>query len=106
MLIATDHDDLDSVASHFADAHLERPRTHEGAIEVEGDGFHDEHKLAIDRLVDCSATARRRLDYHGLARLACLGDLTPYVLDEDIEDADVDDEQNCTVSSPGKSRGC
>jgi len=91
-LTASDEAALTRVEDHFADANIERPRTHEGAVETMAAGFSAKHELAIDRLVECSPAARRRLDYHALARLACLGDLTPYALDEHIEVADADGE--------------
>jgi len=82
---------VEGVEEHFADAHLERPRTREGAVEVIDEGFDPKHERVVDRLVDRSAPARRRLDYHALARVACLGELTPYALDPNIEVADTDD---------------
>ena len=90
VLTAGDGAQLDDVESHFAEAHLERPRTHEGAVETMAAGFSEKHELAIDRLVDCTPAGRRRVDYHALARLACLGDLTPYALDERIDVADAE----------------
>ena len=62
------------------------------AIERMERGFDPKHRRVIDRLVDCSPTARRRLDYHALCSLACLGELTPYALDERIDVADVTDD--------------
>ena len=91
VLTAGDRAALERVKAHFADAHLERPRTREGAVEVMDGGFDQKHGRVIDRLVDRSAPARRRLDYHALARIACLGELTPYALDGNIEVADTDD---------------
>jgi len=91
-LTAADEDGLDCVVSHFADAHLERPRTREGAVETMMEGFDAKHARVIDRLLDCSQAARRRLDYHALSELACLGELTPYALDDRIDVADTDDE--------------
>jgi type IV secretory pathway ATPase VirB11/archaellum biosynthesis ATPase len=90
-LLAADREALERVESHFADAHLERPRTREGAIEVMTEGFSPKHGRVIDRLVDCSPAARRRLVYHALADLAGLGELTPYALDEAIDVADAED---------------
>ncbi|MFC7131820.1 MULTISPECIES: type II/IV secretion system ATPase subunit [Salinibaculum] len=91
-LTATDRDALDRVESHFADAHLDRPRTREGAVERMTEGFSPKHERVIDRLVDCSPAARRRVTYHALAGLACLDDLTPYALDDAIDVADTTDE--------------
>ncbi|WP_459191969.1 type II/IV secretion system ATPase subunit [Halosimplex sp. J119] len=84
---------LDRVLSYFADASLERPRTREGAVERMAEGFDQKHRRVIDRLVDASPTGRRRIEYHALAELGCLGQLTPYALDDRIDVADVADDQ-------------
>ena len=91
-LTDADEEGLARVESYFADAHLERPRTREGAVEVMNEGFSPKHERVIDRVVDCSHAARRRVVYHALAELACLGDLTPYALDDAIDVADADEE--------------
>jgi len=91
-LTATDEAELDTIEEYFAEANLERPRTREGAVEVMDAGFGPKHACVIDRLVDCTPAARRRIEYHVLARLACLGDLTPYALDERIAVADAGEE--------------
>jgi type IV secretory pathway ATPase VirB11/archaellum biosynthesis ATPase len=91
-LTASDRDSLERVETHFEDANLERPRTREGAVEIMRDGFDPKHERAIDRLVGCSPAARRRIGYHALARLACLGELTPYALDDSIEVADAGED--------------
>jgi type IV secretory pathway ATPase VirB11/archaellum biosynthesis ATPase len=91
-LTASDEAALDTVTAHFDDAHLVRPRTREGAVEVMEAGFEPKHERVIDRLVDCTPAARRRIGYHALAALACLGELTPYSLDEEIEVADTGDD--------------
>ena len=83
---------LARIESHFADAHLERPRTREGAIEVMEAGFRPKHEDVLDRLVEATHDGRRRIEYHALASLACLGELTPYALDSAIEVADTDDD--------------
>jgi hypothetical protein len=36
--------------------------------------------------------ARRRIEYHALAELGCLGELTPYALDDRIDVADAADD--------------
>jgi len=89
---AADEDALETITSYFEDAYLERPRTREGAIEVMEAGFDPKYEQIIDRLVDCSPAARRRITYHALASLACLGALTPYALDERIEVADAGED--------------
>ena len=83
--------DLESVREHFADAELSRPRTREGAAERYRDGFDRKYELAIDRLVDCTPADRRRLEYHALAELKCLGELTPLALDPEVEIGDLDE---------------
>jgi len=88
-LSAATADALDRVRDHFADAHLTRPRTREGVVERMRDGFDAKYRAVVDRLVDCSPSARRRLDYHALRDLRCLGELTPLALDDDVDVADV-----------------
>jgi type IV secretory pathway ATPase VirB11/archaellum biosynthesis ATPase len=84
---------LQSVSNHFADAELTRPRTREGAAERLREGFDAKYERAIDRLVKCSPSERRRLEYHALAELKCLGELTPHALDDDIEVGDIADDE-------------
>ena len=90
-LTTEDRRQLEAVQDHFADAHLQRPRTREGAVEVMSAGFSRKHERVIDRLIEPSPPARRRITYHALADLACLGELTPYALDDAIEVADISD---------------
>jgi type IV secretory pathway ATPase VirB11/archaellum biosynthesis ATPase len=80
--------DLESVSAHFSGAALRRPRTREGAAERFREGFDPKYGRVIDRLTDCTTSARRRLEYHLLAELRCLGELTPHALDGRIEVAD------------------
>jgi type IV secretory pathway ATPase VirB11/archaellum biosynthesis ATPase len=82
---------LDRVREYFADAEPSRPRTREGAAERYREGFEHKYEQAIDRLVDCSVAGRRRLRYHALAELRCLGELTPLALDDELEVGDTDD---------------
>jgi type IV secretory pathway ATPase VirB11/archaellum biosynthesis ATPase len=91
VLTARDRTALTRVEERFADAHLRRPRTREGAREVMADGFDEKHERVLRRLVDASAPTRRRIQYHALASLGCLGALTPYALDGRIEVADTDE---------------
>ena len=92
-LTAAGEQSLQSIEAHFEDAHIERPRTREGAIEVMDDGFDPKHRRAIDRLVDCTPDARQRIEYHALTTLACLDELTPYALDGSIDVADTGDNE-------------
>ncbi len=87
-LSASDSEALDSVRSHFEDASLGRPLTREGTRERVAEGFEPKYRRAIDRLVDATPAARRRIEYHALRDLKCLGQLTPLALDPRIEVAD------------------
>jgi type IV secretory pathway ATPase VirB11/archaellum biosynthesis ATPase len=83
---------LDRVTDYFRDANLDRPRTREGAVERMEMGFDPKHRRVLDRLIDATPTSRRRVAYHALAELGCLGPLTPYALDDRIDVADVTDD--------------
>jgi type IV secretory pathway ATPase VirB11/archaellum biosynthesis ATPase len=91
VLTVRDQRRLKRIEDHFADANLDRPRTRQGAAEVMKEGFARKHERVIRGLVDGPAPARRRIEYHALASLACLGELTPYALDDRIEVADADE---------------
>ncbi|MFC7229712.1 type II/IV secretion system ATPase subunit [Salinirubellus salinus] len=78
------------VDDYLASAELRRPRTREGVRERMDRGFEPKYGRAIDRLTDCSPSARRRVEYHALADHRCLGRVTPHALDETIEVADSD----------------
>ncbi|WP_327052845.1 type II/IV secretion system ATPase subunit [Halomicrococcus gelatinilyticus] len=79
---------LERIHDHFEGANLRRPLTREGAVERVDAGFDPKYRRVIDRLTDLSHDARRRVDYHALADLLCLGRLTPLALDDAIEVAD------------------
>ena len=80
--------DLESIRSHFAAAAPTQPRTREGAAERFRRGLDGRYRRAIDRLADCTPSGRRRLEYHAMAELRCLGELTPHALDDEIEIGD------------------
>ena len=90
-LSATAASALDRVLDHFAGADPRRPRTRQGAAERLRAGFDPKYERAIDRLVECTPAERRRLEYHALADLQCLGDLTPHALDDRLEMASIAD---------------
>ena len=83
--------DLESIEAHFEGAALTRPRTREGAAERFHRGFDERYGRAIDRLAGCAPSGRRRLEYHALAELRCLGELTPHALDDEIGIGDYGD---------------
>ncbi len=85
--------DFESIETHFAGAAPTRPRTREGAAERFRRGFDGRYGRAFDRLADCTPSGRRRLEYHALAELRCLGELTPHALDDEIEIGDYGGEE-------------
>ena len=83
---------FDRVTDYFADAEPRKPLTREGTVERMTAGFEGKYRRAIDQLTDgLSAAARRRVEYHVLRDIQCLGTLTPLALDDRIEVADHDD---------------
>ncbi|MFB6205368.1 MAG: type II/IV secretion system ATPase subunit [Haloglomus sp.] len=79
---------LERLRDYFADAPPDRPLTREGARERMQTGFEGKYERALDRLLSMPSDARRRVEYHALRDVRCLGDLTPLALDERIEVAD------------------
>ena len=88
---------LDRVRGHFSAVRHRRPLTRVGVVERAEAGFEPKYAEAIDRLVDATPAARRRIDYHALRELRLLGDLTPVALDDRIEVADVGDDRELVV---------
>jgi type IV secretory pathway ATPase VirB11/archaellum biosynthesis ATPase len=107
-LSGTDEAALERVLDYFADAPPDRPLTREGARERIREGFRGKYARALDRLVDLSPTARRRVEYHALREARCLGELTPLALDDRIEVADTRPEtadatdETGDASTPGE----
>jgi type IV secretory pathway ATPase VirB11/archaellum biosynthesis ATPase len=86
----TDRTELAAVRDHFAAAtDRRRPLTREGTAERAAAGFSEKYRRVLDRLLDCSHAARRRVEYHALCELRLLGDVTPVALDDGVETADV-----------------
>ncbi|WP_144799800.1 type II/IV secretion system ATPase subunit [Halorubrum depositum] len=88
---------LARVRDHFSAVRHRRPLTRVGVVERAETGFEPKYDRALDRLLDASAAARRRIDYHALRDLRLLGDVTPLALDDRIEVADVGDERELVV---------
>ena len=88
---------LDRVRDRFSAVRHRRPLTRVGVVERAERGFDPKYATAIDRLVDASAAARRRIDYHALREFRLLGELTPVALDDRIEVADVGDDRELVV---------
>ncbi|WP_435360549.1 type II/IV secretion system ATPase subunit [Haloarchaeobius sp. DFWS5] len=87
-LTESDTELLDRITNHFAAANLRRPRTREGTVARMHDGLAPKYERALDRLLDGSAAARRRVRYHAVRDVGCLGELTPLAMDDHIEVAD------------------
>jgi len=96
-LSTADERALDRVRDHFSDVRHRRPLTRVGVVERAESGFEPKYERALTRLIDASAAARRRIDYHALRDLRLLGDVTPLALDDRIEVADVGDERELVV---------
>ena len=96
-LSAADERALDKVCGHFSAVRHRRPLTRVGVIERAAAGFEPKYARALDRLLDASPAARRRIDYHALRDLRLLGELTPVALDDRIEVADVGDDRELVV---------
>ena len=88
---------LERVHTHFSAVRHRRPLTRAGVIERAAAGFEPKYAQALDRLLDASPAARRRIDYHALRDLRLLGELTPVALDDRIEVADVGDDRELVV---------
>ena len=88
---------LARVRDHFSAVRHRRPLTRVGVVERAEAGFEPKYDRALDRLLDASAAARRRIGYHALRDLRLLGDVTPLALDDRIEVADVGDERELVV---------
>ncbi|NHN42224.1 type II/IV secretion system ATPase subunit [Halorubellus sp. JP-L1] len=83
---------VDRVRAYFEDANLQPPRTREAARDRLAEGFTGKHERVVSRLVDLTPAAERRVRYHLLRDLRCLGDLTPLALDDRVQVADVEDD--------------
>ena len=92
-LSAAAESDLETLREHFSGTVPGRPRTREGATERFREGFDPKYGRIIDRLTDCATGERRRLEYHALAELRCLGELTPHALDDRVEVGDHSGEE-------------
>ncbi|OYR42416.1 type II/IV secretion system ATPase subunit [Halorubrum sp. Hd13] len=96
-LSPADEEALARVRDHFSAVRHRRPLTRVGVVERAERGFEPKYDRALDRLLDASAAARRRIDYRALRDLRLLGDVTPLALDDRIEVADVGDERELVV---------
>jgi type IV secretory pathway ATPase VirB11/archaellum biosynthesis ATPase len=80
---------LDQVREHFAEVQQRRPLTREGTLERAAEGFPPKYRRALDRLLEVTPAARRRVSYHALCELRLLGELTPVALDDRVDVVDV-----------------
>ncbi|WP_129114721.1 type II/IV secretion system ATPase subunit [Halegenticoccus tardaugens] len=84
---------MERIRDHFASVHRRRPLTREGTIERASVGFEPKYRRVLDRLLDASAAARRRIDYYALCELRLLDELTPLALDERVDVVVVDGDE-------------
>ena len=96
-LSVADERALDRVRERFSAVRHRRPLTRVGVVERAERGFEPKYGEAIDRLVDASPAARRRINYHALREFRLLGELTPIALDDRIAVADVGDDRELVV---------
>ena len=85
------------IREHFTVVNRRRPLTREGTAERAAAGFEPKYRRALDRLIDASPAAWRRLTYHALCELRLLGNPTPLALDDRIEVVDVGREDDRVV---------
>ena len=80
---------MERIRDHFTAVNRRRPLTREGTAERAAAGFEPKYRRALDRLIDASPAAWRRLTYHALCELRLLDESTPLALDDRIEVVDV-----------------
>jgi len=88
---------MDRIRDHFTVVNRRRPLTREGTAERAAAGFEPKYRRALDRLIDASPAAWRRLTYHALCELRLLEASTPLALDDRIEVVDVGRETEGVV---------
>ena len=64
---------MDRIREHFQVVNRRRPLTREGTAERAAAGFEPKYRRALDRLIDASPAAWRRLTHHALCELRLLG---------------------------------
>lgn len=97
VLDAADRQGFTTVKEYFSAGSHRRPLTRDGAIDRANAGFAPKYERALDRLLDVSPAARRRIDYHALCSVRLFGEITPLALDGRVEVADVGDETELVV---------
>jgi len=97
LLSPADERALDRVREHFSGVRHRRPLTRAGVVKRAAAGFEPKYAQALDRLLDATPAARRRIDYHALRDLRLLDELTPVALDDRIDVADVGDDRELVV---------
>ncbi|MFC6987902.1 type II/IV secretion system ATPase subunit [Haloplanus sp. GCM10025708] len=88
---------LSRVRDHFTVVNRRRPLTREGAVERAARGFEPKYRRVLDRLLDVSPSAWRRVTYHALCELRLLDELTPLALDDRIDVVDVVEDDGRVV---------
>ena len=88
---------LRTIREYFSMVPHRRPLTRAGVVERAESGFEPKYERALERLLDVTPAARRRINYHALSELRLLDELTPIALDDRISVADVSDDEQLVV---------
>ncbi|SDX59251.1 type II/IV secretion system ATPase subunit [Halobellus clavatus] len=83
---------LEEIREYFSGVEGRRPLTRQGTAERAAAGLPPKYRRVLDRLLDVSPAARRRIDYHAICELRLLGALTPIALDDRVDVVDLDGE--------------
>ncbi|MFB6250095.1 MAG: type II/IV secretion system ATPase subunit [Halobellus sp.] len=83
---------LDEIREYFSGVEVRRPLTRQGTAERAAAGLPPKYRRVLDRLLDVSPSARRRIDYYAICELRLLGALTPIALDDRVDVVDLDGE--------------
>ncbi|MFB6127884.1 MAG: type II/IV secretion system ATPase subunit [Halolamina sp.] len=94
---------LATVREYFAEATHRRPLTREGAVERAGRGFEPKYERVLDRLLNATPAARRRLNYYALRDLRLFGPVTPAALDGEVDVVDTAIDDGHSVGDDGDS---
>ncbi|WP_238993900.1 type II/IV secretion system ATPase subunit [Halobellus captivus] len=83
---------LASVRAYFSDVEVRRPLTRQGTAERAAAGIPAKYRRVLDRLLDVSPPARRRIEYYAMCELRLLSSVTPIALDDRVDVVDVEGE--------------
>ncbi|MFB6092394.1 MAG: type II/IV secretion system ATPase subunit [Haloquadratum sp.] len=91
-LRASSERDLASIADYFSNVEVRRPLTRQGTAERAAAGLPPKYERVLDRLLEVSPAARRRIEYYAMCDLRLLGSVTPIALDDRVDVVDLQGE--------------